>query len=163
MLSISPSYGYELHQQIDLDLRYVWKLSLSQVYNVLTRLEAQGLIRGEVREQQERPDRKQFELTPEGIQHLQAWFDTPVGASLHAVRIAFLSKLYLAQRLPDFEIKSLFEKQRVALEKGLTSIKQTLTKMDPSLKISRNSLRLRISQLQSLLSWLTEFEKEWIK
>jgi hypothetical protein len=79
------------------------------------------------------------------------------------VRIAFLSKLYLAQRLPDFEIKSLFEKQRVALEKGLTSIKQTLTKMDPSLKISRNSLRLRISQLQSLLSWLTEFEKEWIK
>ncbi|MDF1500862.1 MAG: PadR family transcriptional regulator [Anaerolineales bacterium] len=71
LLSIAPSHGYDLHRQIERDLRFVWRLSLSQVYNVLARLEKQGMIEGEILEQQERPDRKRFRVTAHGEHHLQ--------------------------------------------------------------------------------------------
>ncbi len=163
MLKISPSHGYDLHQQIERDLRYVWRLSLSQVYSVLNRLEKRGMITGKIMQQDERPDRKRFQLTPAGERQFKQWLETPVGASVHAVRIAFLSKLYLAQRLPDVEIKPLFLRQQEALQKGLTGLEQTHAELDPSRNISGQALRLRISQLQSLLRWLAEYEHVWIK
>lgn len=163
MLKISPSHGYDLHQQIERDLRYVWRLSLSQVYNVLGRLEKKGLIAGEIQEQEERPDRKRFHLTAKGERGFKRWLETPVGASVHAVRIAFISKLYLAQRLSEVEIEPLFSQQQEALQKGLLGIERIYAELAASNNISRQSLRLRIHQLKSLMRWLAEYEHEWIK
>lgn len=156
MLAIAPSHGYELHQQIERDLRYVWRLSLSQVYNLLKRLEKQGLIRGEILEQEERPDRKRFQLTPEGKRHFQTWFDTPVGASVRAVRIAFLSKLYLGLRLPNTDLPGLMDDQHSAIQIGLSRIEEQFNEVHSSNPIIEQSLRLRIKQLNSLLTWLAE-------
>ena len=47
-LALSPSHGYEIHHRLQSELKHIWRLSLSQVYNVLSRLEKEGLIDGEL-------------------------------------------------------------------------------------------------------------------
>ena len=55
LLAGSPAHGYELHQVFTTDLGQVWHLSLSQTYNILNRLEAQGFIDGSLQEQEKLP------------------------------------------------------------------------------------------------------------
>jgi DNA-binding PadR family transcriptional regulator len=162
LLAISPSHGYDLHRQIETDLRYVWRLSLSQVYNVLARMEKQGLIEGEIQEQEESPDRKRFRLTADGDEHFLTWLNTPVGASVHAVRIAFLSKLYFGLQLPEIDLLTLMGQQRKMIEDGLTRLQTRLEEFGDTNKILTESLRLRIMQLETLLTWLTECQQSLI-
>jgi DNA-binding PadR family transcriptional regulator len=162
LLAISPSHGYDLHRQIETDLRYVWRLSLSQVYNVLSRMEKQGLIEGEIQEQEERPDRKRFQLTTDGEERFQTWMDTPVRASAHAVRIAFLSKLYFGLHLPETDLLTLVEQQRSTIEDGLTRSQIRLDELSNANKILTESLRLRIMQLETLLTWLEKCRQNLI-
>jgi DNA-binding PadR family transcriptional regulator len=162
LLAISPSHGYELHQQIERDLRYVWRLSLSQVYNVLARLEKRGMIQGEIMEQDERPDRKRFWLTPEGERHFKIWFQKPVGASVHAVRIAFLSKLYFAGQMTGIDYKALWDEQIDTIVAGRSRLESRLTETADAHPILEHSLRLRIMQLDALLEWLEEYQQDWI-
>jgi DNA-binding PadR family transcriptional regulator len=162
LLAISPSHGYDLHQQIERDLRYVWRLSLSQVYNVLARLEKRGRIQGEIMEQDERPDRKRFQLTAEGKEHLKTWFEKPVGASVHAVRIAFLSKLYFAERIPGIDHETLWDEQVNAIMAGRSRLESRLTEITEAHPILEQSLRLRIMQLETLLEWLKQYQRAWI-
>ena len=162
LLAVSPSHGYDLHQQIERDLRYVWRLSLSQVYNVLARLEDRGMIEGEVLEQEERPDRKLFRLTPQGEQHFKTWYESPVGASVHAIRIAFLSKLYLAQCMPQADASKLWEDQYAVIKAGLDRFQRRLLENSDAHPIRQQSLRLRILQLETLLSWLAEWKQDLI-
>jgi DNA-binding PadR family transcriptional regulator len=162
LLMLSPSHGYDLHQQIERDLRYVWRLSLSQVYNVLSRLDKRGMIRGEILEQEDRPDRKRYHLTPEGDQHFKTWFETPVGPSVHAVRIAFLSKLYLAEKMPNFDSDKLWDEQFSVIEAGLSRLQGRLADRAEAHTIVQRSLQLRIMQLRTLLDWLTECRKDLV-
>jgi DNA-binding PadR family transcriptional regulator len=162
MLALAPSHGYDLHQQIERDLRYVWSLSLSQVYNVLTRLEKRGMIRGEIHEQDQRPDRKCFQLTPEGERHFQEWLEKPIRASVHAVRIAFLSKLYFGQQLPGVDLQVLVNDQRAAIERGLARLEARKKDLQETNPIHKQSLQLRKMQLQTLLTWLAECQEAWI-
>lgn len=162
MLALSPSHGYELHRQIERDLRYVWRLSLSQVYNVLARLERQGLIAGELVEQDERPDRKRFKLTHQGRRHFQAWFAAPLRASVHAVRIAFLSKLYFGRHLPEVDVAALVDEQRLAIEHGIERLETRLAGLGSADPILEQSLQLRVMQLRTLLAWMLECQKTWI-
>jgi DNA-binding PadR family transcriptional regulator len=162
MLKLSPSHGYDLHQQIERDLRYVWRLSLSQVYNVLARLEKKGMIAGEILEQDDRPDQKRFHLTPEGERHFKRWIDSPVGASVHAVRIAFLSKLYFAQHLTDIDLRTLWDEQHEVIRAGVKRLEDRIIATSGAHPILVQSLRLRVMQLKTLLKWLEEYQQVWI-
>jgi DNA-binding PadR family transcriptional regulator len=163
LLMLSPSHGYDLHQQIERDLRYVWRLSLSQVYNVLNRLEKRGMIEGEIFEQEEKPDRKRFQITPQGERHFRTWLDTPIGASVHAVRIAFLSKLYFAAHMPEVDMAALWDEQYAVLEAGLHRFEKRLIDASDAHPIVGHSLRLRVMQLQTLLDWLRECQTVWVQ
>ena len=161
LLTLAPSHGYELHQKIERDLRYVWRLSLSQVYNVLSRLEKRGMVEGEILEQDERPDRKRFQLTAQGEDQFKSWFGTPVGASVHAVRIAFLSKLYFAHQLPDLDIDALWEDQYAAIEDGVARMERRLAGAADTHPVLEQSLRLRVMQLRTLLDWFSECKRSF--
>ncbi len=161
MLKLSPSHGYDLHQQIERDLRNVWRLSLSQVYNVLNRLEKKDMIAGQIREQAERPDQKRFHLTPKGERHFQQWLETPVGASVRAVRIAFLSKIYFAKQFADIDARPLWDEQFAVIESGLERLQQRLETSPGTTSIREYSLQLRIIQLQTMLEWLKQCQQPW--
>src|SRR5258707_15802201 len=97
-----PRHGYEL---LDCfrdpgQLGEVWRLSTSQLYAVLKRLEFQGLTEGHEVLVPDAPPRMEYTLTGTGQERLQAWLDkSSPSASVHRVRVEFLSRLYIARLL----------------------------------------------------------------
>jgi DNA-binding PadR family transcriptional regulator len=69
------SSGYELHKRAERSVGFIWAPARSQLYAVLKRLEADGLVRGRRVAQADRPDKRLFSLTPEGTDTLRAWLD----------------------------------------------------------------------------------------
>src|SRR5579863_8426451 len=97
LLAVRARHGYELLDcfRDASQLGEVWNLSTSQLYAVLKRLESQGLTTGHEVLVPDAPARTEYELTPAGEAHLQAWLDEPSpSASVHRIRIEFLSRLY---------------------------------------------------------------------
>ncbi|MCA9905364.1 MAG: PadR family transcriptional regulator [Anaerolineae bacterium] len=102
LIAIQACHGYDLIEAFrdPAALGDIWKMSTSQIYAVLKRLEGQGLIAGRVVESANAPSRTEYTLTPAGRQRLAAWLDDPQpSASIRRVRVEFLSRLFIARRL----------------------------------------------------------------
>ena len=67
--------GYELHQLAGRTVGFIWKPARSQLYAVLKRLAADGLITGRHVEQADRPDKRIFSITDAGLATLRDWLD----------------------------------------------------------------------------------------
>ena len=67
--------GYELHQLAGRTVGFIWKPARSQLYAVLKRLAADGLVAGRHVEQADRPDKRIFSITDAGTATLRAWLD----------------------------------------------------------------------------------------
>src|SRR3712207_2462023 len=95
LLAGGPAHGYELKQAFEEALGGVWPpLNAGQVYTTLARLERDGLVRGVQVEQAHRPDKKVYELTPDGRAAIEAWLETPVEGP--RLKDEFFLKLVLA-------------------------------------------------------------------
>jgi DNA-binding PadR family transcriptional regulator len=154
LLDIRPSHGYELHQRLSSELRYIWNISLSQVYNILNRLQEQGYVHSEPEPQEDLPDRQRYRLTESGVQRLEAWLRSPVGPSVRAIRMAFTTKLLLAHARGDPPPEDLISEQEAAIERGLRNLTRSYEELPQAQLFSRLSLRLRITQLEALFDWL---------
>lgn len=70
------SSGYELSKRAGRTVGYVWGPARSQLYAVLKRLAAAGLITGRDIAQPDRPDKRLFRITAAGMTTLRSWLDT---------------------------------------------------------------------------------------
>ena len=77
LLARGEQSGYGLTQGLKDPVGYFRYAQHTQVYPELARLEAAGLVRYELVEQTERPDKKVYGLTPEGTAALTAWLEAP--------------------------------------------------------------------------------------
>jgi DNA-binding PadR family transcriptional regulator len=152
-------YGYELLDcfRDPAQLGEVWKLSTSQLYAVLKRLEAQGLTEGHKVAVSDAPMRTEYRLTGKGEKRLQAWLDEPEpSASVRRVRVEFLSRLYVADLL-GIPTGPIVERQRAACLKKRNELLGCLEERKPG--IGRLALELVIAQLDAILQWLDRCEQ----
>ena len=70
------SSGYELHKRAERSVGFIWAPARSQLYAVLKRLHAEGLVHGRRVRQSERPDKRLFSLTEAGEAVLREWLGT---------------------------------------------------------------------------------------
>ena len=109
----SPAHGYELKLAIESMFGELWPaVNIGQVYQTLSRLERQGLVRSATVTQESRPDKKVYELTSAGRERLERWVDEVVPAA--RVREGFLSKFVLAWRSGLADPVMLIDRQRRA-------------------------------------------------
>ncbi len=155
-LAQHPAHGYELHQRLVTDLGQVWRVSLSQTYNILNRLEAQGFIAGTVQEQAKLPARRSFRLTSTGRRRFNTWLHSPAPCSVRTIRVEFTTRLYFAQALSPDTVPDLIEAQTTEVRAGLTRLQNIQAEFPPNQMFNRLGLNLRIRQLASLLDWLAE-------
>ena len=80
LLAREPLTGYELTSQLKGRMGPFWSTTHSQVYPELSRLEEEGLAIHRTVEQRERPDKKVYSITGEGLEALKGWITSPVGA-----------------------------------------------------------------------------------
>ena len=160
LLAYSPKHGYDLLACFEdtAQLGRVWKLSTSQIYNVLKRLETQGHIIGNQIITENAPPRTQYTLTAAGATILETWLNDPApSASVRKVRVEFMSRLHIA-RLLNLPTKAIIQHQRHACEAEY----HRLLRERKNSVIGTESFVLDfvIAQLSAILQWLALCEDE---
>ena len=81
LLAREPLSGYDLAQRLKGRVGFFWQARHSQIYPELGRLEAAGLVRHAVVEQQDRPDKKVYTIAEAGLAAIRAWATAPVAVA----------------------------------------------------------------------------------
>ncbi|MFW5748757.1 MAG: PadR family transcriptional regulator [Chloroflexota bacterium] len=158
LIAIQSCHGYELVESFhrSADLGDVWKMSTSQVYAVLKRLERQHLITGQVIEVPDAPRRTEYRLTDAGEQRLYTWLHDPVPSpSIRRVRVEFLSRLYIARQL-NIPTAPIVRRQRAAC--AAERARLTAAQAESAVGISYLAQALVIAQLDAVLGWIQRCE-----
>jgi DNA-binding PadR family transcriptional regulator len=158
LLAAEARHGYQLIAcfRDPAQLGKVWKLSTSQIYAVLKRLGAQGLISGHEIESADAPTRVEYTLTPAGIRRLEDWLTEPnPSASVRRVRVEFLSRLYLARllNLPTVDLVR-WQKESCRQRHAVLIVERDCA--EPG--VGRLALELEIAQLDAILDWIDRCE-----
>ncbi|HRN50252.1 MAG TPA: PadR family transcriptional regulator [Anaerolineales bacterium] len=162
ILAAEPQHGYQLlaRFQSKADLGRVWTLSTSQLYAVLKRLEADGLIRGKTVQSGDAPPRREYSLSAAGRRRLDAWLEAPqLSASVRQVRVQFISRLYVARMLGR-PTQALVDAQRGVCEKQLGQL-QAAHQAAPDMEAL--VLDFVIGQLQAVIAWLDHCQERLVE
>jgi DNA-binding PadR family transcriptional regulator len=105
MMGMKPQSGYDIVSSFE-DGSYSWSASPGSIYPMLKRLEAQGMITGELDMGHETRPRKLYTLTSDGEAALDDWLrETPQMRPFYQEReIALLRFQFMEHRLPLAEI-----------------------------------------------------------
>lgn len=154
LLEQGACHGYELHERLQRDLGHIWRISMSQMYGILKRLEARKEIEGEWEPQETRPDRRRLKLSPAGKSRFESWLASPVGPSVRALRLGFVTKLYFAHRRGDAFVGTLIAAQEASLQAGVERLRSELQDIPSEEIFARLAVQMRITQLEASRRWL---------
>lgn len=155
-LALEPAHGYELHRRLTQELGALWHASLGHVYNVLKRMEAQGLIAGKLTRAGNYPPQRTFALTAAGKRALQVWLRKPCTSSARAVRMEFLARLYFAQRLDSARARDMLNEQRAAVVEATEQLSHIAADSTAAPAFARLAVALRLAQSRAMLNWIDE-------
>lgn len=154
LLKAQPAHGYELLDTFrdPAQLGRVWNMSASQLYAVLKRLERSGAILGRDVPQPDAPARTEYTLTDLGEARLTAWLaDEHPPASIHRIRVLFLSRLYIATLL-QLPADPIIDRQLAVCEAQREKLQQEASQTTSP--VERLTLQFVIGQLDSAIAWL---------
>ena len=109
ILTIHPMTGYELKQFFDSSVQHFWNAELSQIYPTLKSLEEQGHVEKHVKVQEDRPNRKIYDITAAGRDEFARWVRAPQPPA--DLRDPFMIKLFFGTELPLEDILVLLRRQ----------------------------------------------------
>jgi DNA-binding PadR family transcriptional regulator len=162
LLAKEPSHGYELRARLQQALGPLGEaMNAGQIYVTLTRLEKAELVTAERAEGlPDRPDRKVYELTPEGQQRVADWLSEvswpkPDLAEFHLKLIAAA-----AARLAD--PLTIVDAQRRELLRRLRD-EQRAAMAEPQNSDAALLLEGIVLRLQADLRWLEACERNWTR
>lgn len=92
-LIAAPRHGYEIKQFLGTTLESTWRVSTSQLYALLKRLEQKRLIQGNLEAQETRPSKRVLTLTDDGRSIFTDWLHRPT-KHVRDFRMEFLTKLF---------------------------------------------------------------------
>ena len=90
--------GYDLMKAIEGSVAFFWSPAKSQVYAELRRLVAAGCASERLVEQEARPDKRMYAITPQGEEALGEWL-TADDPEPDGFRSTFLMRLFFGHRL----------------------------------------------------------------
>jgi DNA-binding PadR family transcriptional regulator len=149
-----PLHGYELYRRFSAGLAGLWRLSESQMYATLKRLEERGLIVGAAPEKGSAASRRVLSPTVEGRRLFFAWLAGPSLCSPRVLRLEFLSRLFFARRLDPAAVAGLYAAQRDAVLAALARLGAERARPVPGFDVVDLALAFSESQLRSTLAWL---------
>lgn len=122
-LNYSSMTGYELKSFMDSSTTYFWHARLSQIYTTLKNLERDGLLKSSIEPQEERPDRRVYEITQAGRDALNSWLMEPL-TSIEPRKETLLVKLFFAGKLDKDVLLAQLHLQRQLYLKELRSLRE---------------------------------------
>lgn len=150
-------HGYEIHTLLSSKLGRAWYAGISQVYALLKRLEAAEKVDSAVEQQDNRPAKHVYSITPKGCEAFLQWVHTPL-TRMRDLRLEFLAKLFFIRDLNLSGSDELIKRQMDVFQKQL----QGITQQDKNCheEFERLVLRFRIGQIEAVLAWLRECKQD---
>ena len=122
MLSKEPMTGYDINKRVKTHIDSFWDISYGQIYPTLRLLEKEGFITKKVEINENRPNRKVYSITNNGVIKLKKWLIKP--AEPEKAKIETLLKIAFGEQLPKREIIKHIEEFKarsvLRLEKALS-------------------------------------------
>ncbi len=118
-LTIRPLSGYDVKRYFDASVRHFWSADQAAIYRTLAELEDGGLVGHERVEQQTRPDRKEYHITPAGVEVFDRWVVQP--SPPVARREPLLLKLFFTHRLGGEGLRAIVTSELDAVEAELAT------------------------------------------
>jgi DNA-binding PadR family transcriptional regulator len=103
--------GYDLAKRFDGSVGFFWNASHQQIYRELTKLEESGYIEPTVIHQDNRPDKKNYLVTPAGQDYLRSWIAEP--STVAYPKDELLVKLFAGDLVDRDVILAALEQHRV--------------------------------------------------
>lgn len=155
-----PSHGYDLHQKFQVELGGVWRLSQSQAYAILKRLEMRGDISTQLVEQDKLPARQILRITKSGQNRFEKWLG---GTSRNArtIRLEFLTRLYFSRQHYPERTASIYATQYTELQASIKRLETLVRGLPLDQPYNRLSLDLRLRQLLLIQDWMREIQAEF--
>ena len=159
------THGYELRRRFVAGLGGLWRISESQMYSILKRLVAKGLVASSTCDNADGPSRHLLSISPSGRDRFEDWLSKPSYCSPRVLRLEFLSRLYFAGTLRELYGPSLQAKiHREQIAEAERELSQAaLARSDGDGTIEALGRDFRVNQLRAALSWLETSVDEAIK
>jgi DNA-binding PadR family transcriptional regulator len=120
LLSVKPQTGYELKANFDQSIQYLWKADQAQIYRTLRDITREGWAVSQTIQQDGRPNKKVYELTPAGEKELRRWLS--IALPPNDQRNAGLMQIFFSGRISDAEILINLKREREQLTVGLAGL-----------------------------------------
>lgn len=130
ILKEAPRHGYELKSIFDERIGNFWNLNYGQIYTTLDRLDKEGLVSGTEEEQNSRPDKKVYDISPKGVQELERWLQEPATKPRALRDELFIKLVFMSRENPELAFQLLERQTQIYMEqmRELTETKYRLTK-----------------------------------
>ncbi|HUX13618.1 MAG TPA: PadR family transcriptional regulator [Spirochaetia bacterium] len=160
LLKLGPKHGYDIRKKIDLLLSRNRKMNTNLLYPALHRLEKSGAVEREVHEQEGRPARHTYRITPEGALHFRNLI-VNFGESDAAKDEEFIARVAFFDFLEEKERCVILEQRRAALQRRLAEARtkrEIVAEVFKSIWVER-IIRWRESRIFDELAWIDRLEK----
>lgn len=130
LLSSQALSGYDLRKVFTATAMKHFSASPGAIYPALRRLEAAGLIRGEVEKQDTLRPRKVYRLTPAGLELLKTFLSQPVREE------------DIIWRMDELALRFTFMCELVGKEKTLIFLREYLSQTEAYVRVLENELKV---------------------
>lgn len=100
ILNYGESTGYDLAKIFDSSLGFFWDAKKSQIYRELAAIETMGWATSQTVVQQDKPNKKVFQITPQGREELIRWENQPPKEEGIEHRSPLLLQLFFGGTIP---------------------------------------------------------------
>lgn len=161
LLETEPGSGYDLLKQFKKGLGYFWNASHQQIYQQLKVLLEQELISCKLHTQDNKPDKKVYDITPLGVEELKEWLSGTIKPA--KTNDALLVKIYGGHLIGNEQLEEEISEHRALHQKTLDHllrVEQTYLDLPEDkrsqYKLPYLTLRRGILGEQAWLSWARE-------
>ncbi len=158
LVSFAERSGYDLKRFADISVKhFFWSPAKSQIYAELRRLESLGLIVQREVEQERRPDKRLYKITPEGREALQLWLVRPE-LEPEVLKSSLMLNLFFGSLMPIDSIIDQIDRFREGLKGVITEFEVTEATIKDSEEYFFPYLTLKcgIAREKSSLAWAEE-------
>ncbi len=153
LLRLQQMHGYQLSEIIDRDLGYLTDLKRPTAYNLLRKMEEEGLVEQHREQPGARPERRVYTVTPAGEATFQRLLSDNLCHSHQSYSASTIGVLFIRE-LPGKEAARLLRQQVEELEPTMHILSQVLSTHQP--ESGRYAIELRLAHLRTEHDYLTQ-------
>lgn len=139
LLNYGRMSGYDIAKAFSSSLKFFWHAQNSHIYLELKKLEKKGYITGELIVQDDRPNKKLFNITDDGRKAFAEWLAEGSGTEPIQFKSAFIMKVFFAGNLsPEQSIGMLKEFRQNCLDflEGMSEIPEAIDRYGANKDVS---------------------------